>query len=301
VTVRPRFRIALAAAVAAHAWLAWELRPRATAGLPPTAPMEAVIEVEAPPIEEPVAVAEAPVEPVRSGTIAREHAGSASPASTAHVEPSASSSAEVPSPAPPLAASDEGSWTFSPTKAAPGGSAIPLGLTHGGESGIREAQAEDEKRATARAPDIHFTPQDFALGLVPGGRFVTMARDDVRRSLVPDISRALLEFDTNREGIVVTVRVLDVTSDRVSWEDVAAALRTEIGTGRPERVPAGANGVAIVIEVTSTLKTASGTKPTSGAFESIVRAVNNPIDVALEGAQATHRDVAARVVDVRTL
>ena len=301
--VRSRFRLALAAALAAHAWLAWELRPRPARDLASSnaAPMEAEIAIEAPAVEEPVASVEPATVTARPDAVARERAGSRPTSTATSVEPSPSSSSETPALAAPRETADDGSWTFSPTRGASGGAALPQGLARGGEVGVREAQAEEEKKAVAQAPPIHYTPQDFSLGLVPGGRFVGITRDDVRTSLVPDISRALLEFDTNREGIVITVRVLDVSSDRVSWDDVAAALRTELSTGRPERVPPGANGVAVVLEVISTLKTANGTAPTKGAFETLVRAINNPVDVALEGKQSAHREVAVRIVDVKAL
>ncbi len=302
-TTLSRFHLTLAVALAAHAWLAWELRARATHDVASwkAQPLEAEIAIDPVTVEEPVAVAapppssiDAPVE--RAAARARaESRASTSP--TTQVEPAASSE----TPTPVVSAPNDGSWTFSPTQTKPGGAVVPPGLTRGGEVGVREAMVEDEKKAAARPPSNLFTPHDVALGLVAGGRFIAMARNEVRTSLVPDISRALLEFDTNREGIVLTVRVLEVSSDRVGWDEVAAALRNEASTGRPERVPRGANGVAVVLEVISSLKTSNGTAPTHGVLESAMRAINNPVDVALEGTQSPHREVAARIVDVHAL
>jgi hypothetical protein len=134
------------------------------------------------------------------------------------------------------------------------------------------------------------------LGLVPGSALAPLARDLVSRSSTPTVSHALLEFDTDGAGLVASVHVLDASSGRAEWEEVAAQIAAD-ARAKPLTVPSGAKGVAITVEVTSALKTVDGTTPTDNPLAKAWGAINDPVGAATKTPPV--RVVGARIVDVK--
>ncbi len=170
-------------------------------------------------------------------------------------------------------------------------------------SGVGAVVAEFTKKradyARKHAVFPTFTPRDLELGLVPGGELVTLTRDVVRRSLAPDNGRALLQFDTDGAGVIASVRVLDVSSARAEWVRVADDILAS-SHGTTLRVPPGASGVAMTLEVTSAMKTVDGvaTGQTS-AFGKALRGITDPVGTVMDATTRPRRVVATRIVDVQ--
>ena len=144
-----------------------------------------------------------------------------------------------------------------------------------------------------------FTPRDLELGLVPGGALVTLTRDLVRRSLAPDNGRALLQFDTDGAGVIASVRVLDVSSERAEWVRVADDLLAS-SHGTTLRVPAGARGLEVTLEVTSAMKTVDGVAAgEKSTIAKALRAINDPTGTMMDATTRPRRVVATRIVDVQ--
>jgi TonB family protein len=123
----------------------------------------------------------------------------------------------------------------------------------------------------------------------------------VRRSRAPDVGRALLEFQIDGAGVVASVRVLDASSGRTEWDEVAAELTREARAAPPQRMPTGSKGVALTVELTSAMKMVSGGTPSNSTLGKIVGAIANPIDAVIDGQTPPQRVVAARVVAVEAL
>jgi hypothetical protein len=75
---------------------------------------------------------------------------------------------------------------------------------------------------------------------------------------VPDVSRAKVQFDTDAAGVVISFRVLDVTSGRPEWDEVAQEIMVASRAKPPMHVPAGARGVCITLDMSSTMRTVDG-------------------------------------------
>ncbi len=299
VTCTSRLRWSLLAAAAAHACVfAWTRARAPVAGAnEPGRVTEMDIEVEAPPPRDPGAF----VEP--SGAAGE-------PERTPHAEARRGPAAHSPHSATgvavePLASSEEpsdGTWTFSATGDAPSGTGLSsAALDDALRAGVRATLAEDKKKSHPMRDVLPaYTAHDIELGLFPGGELVSLTRDVVRTSLAPDVGHALFEFQIDGAGIVASVRVLDASSDRSDWDDVAADL-AKAARAHPVRVPAGSQGLALTLDVTSALKTVSGSTPTDSTLTKALRAMNDPIDSVIDGTSPARRVVAARVVDVHVL
>ncbi len=199
----------------------------------------------------------------------------------------------------------EGTWTFSPTKGGAGaaGHAAAIdgtsALGHATSAGVGVVLAEAQRKARDRErKPLVFTPQDFALGLAPGGQFVAIAKDRVRNSVVPNESHALLEFWTDKGGLVARVRVLEASSDPSAWSEVAQALAEDAHATYPLKIPSNADGLIVTLDVTSTMRTLSGASPNQGALAKAFEAARNPVDAVLDSKAPTLRMVAAKVVRV---
>jgi TonB family protein len=248
----------------------------------------------------------------------REEAPLQSARSTTHLGPAGIEGAQpttplhgaaVPGEAAPAPATSSdptagGAWTFSPTTG-PGLRGGPLsgnGLGRAMQGGVGEILAEDTRwrQELARKHMIPlFTPRDLETGMVPGGGIVGLARDLVRRSRAPDNGRALLQFDTDGAGIVSSVRVLEASSGRAEWDQVASEIATAARGKPPLKVPAGARGLSVTIEVTSAIKTVSGGTPTRNPLARAWNAINDPIDTVIDSKTPAQRVVASHIVDVR--
>jgi hypothetical protein len=199
-------------------------------------------------------------------------------------------------------APSDGAWTFSPTGVAPIGSGLSsAALDDAMRAGLRATVAEDKKRSNPMRDVLPaYTEHDIELGLFPGGELVTLTRDAVRTSLAPSVGHALLEFQIDGAGMVASVRVVDASSDRSAWDEVATDL-ARTARAHPVRVPTGSHGLALTLDVSSAMKTLSGSTPTDSALTKALRAVNDPIDSVIDGTSPARRVVAARVVDVHVL
>lgn len=168
-----------------------------------------------------------------------------------------------PSPAPAQEEpSGEATWTFSPNAAGSGPSSGPLAgraLDRAVRAGIDATLAQDREADARRSAMIpSFTPHEIGLGLAPGGGLASLGRDIARRSRVPDGSQAELQFDTNAAGVVVAFRVLEATSARFEWEEVAQAIAAASREKPAMRVPEGWRGVAVTLHVSCELRTVDG-------------------------------------------
>ena len=255
------------------------------------------VDVESPPIEP-----DAVVEPsFAAGERARVAHAEARRAAGARPDRSGAGTVGEPLSTAPEPSGD-GTWTFSPTGAAPSGTGLSsAALDDALHAGVRATLAEDRKKTHAMRDVLPtFSEHDIELGLFPGGELVTLTRDAVRTSLAPDVGHALLEFRIDGAGLVASVRVLDASSDRSEWDEVAADL-AKAARAHPVRVPTGSQGLALTLDVTSAMKTLSGLAPTDSALTKAMRAINDPIDSVIDGTSPARRVVAARVVDVHVL
>jgi hypothetical protein len=288
--------VALAAHAGAFAW-AYVRRP---AVLPPATtmePLDVTVDVEPPPPAEPPAEAtEAPLDPAAVARLDRRAAV------VAHTVPGAATGEPTQTPAASSEpATADGTWTFSPGTGS--SASVPAGPLGGGalaeatRAGVAAVVAEETRKDAARQQRLAtFSPHDIQLGLVPGGVLATLSRELVRRSRVPVISHAILQFDTDGAGLVASFRVLDASDGRAEWSEVAAQIAAD-ARARPLAVPNGARGVAVTVEVTSKLKTVNGGDPNASAVSKALGAINDPIGTASAGPPV--RVIASHIVDVR--
>jgi hypothetical protein len=195
-------------------------------------------------------------------------------------------------------------WAFSPTTGAgaPGPPLSGKALDAAVRAGVRAtvADARDADRVHNRQLLPTYGAREVELGLAPGGAFATITKDLVRRSRVPTIGSAFLRLDTDAAGVVTAVLVLDASAGRPEWAEVAAQIAAE-ARAKPARVPAGARGVSVWLEVTSAMRTVDGGTPTNNPVARTLGVILDPPD-ALLGAIA-HMPlvhvVKARVVEVQ--
>lgn len=303
-TLRLRLRWSLAVAVVAHG-LAIVLAPKSgPSGGSKTAgpPIEVEIEPSPPP---PNPVEPPPVEPPPE---------SAPPVVATHVAPTAlaprdgnpaSPASEEPVAVPVASAApgDNSSWTFAPTtssaQAAGDAAARTKAFTDATSAGVGVVVAEATKKAAERArKPLIFTPQDLELGIVPGGQFASLARDRVRNSITALNGHALLEFWTDKRGIVARVRVLSVSSDEKAWDELAETLAEDARSKFPLKIPSNADGLIVTLDITSALKRLSGQSANQGSLMRALEAIQNPIDAVIDSKASPQRVVAAKVVSV---
>jgi hypothetical protein len=209
-------------------------------------------------------------------------------------------------PSPPVVSADSAgsdTWTFSPTRPQSQTelekTAREKAIKDAVAAGVSAVVAEAEKKAADRQrKPLIFTPRDLGLGLVPGSQYVSIARDRVRNSTAPINGHALLEFWTDRRGLVARVRVLNASSDLRAWDDVAESLAEDARSTFPLKIPSNADGLIVTIDVTSALKTLSGGSTTQNPFMKALQAVQNPADALMDSRAAPQRVVAAKVVSV---
>jgi len=299
---RPRLRWFLLVAMAAHAGVfEWAIHSRPTAGSPQGLRMtELDVEVEAPPDGTAGEVAESTFAPVHHDDVARAEARP-SAVGTAGPEGSSSNAARQ-APAPSAEPAGDGSWAFLPTAPASGVTRLAsAALDDAVRASVHATVAEGRTRDDPMKAVLGgFTQHDLDLGLVPGSEFVGLTRDAVRTSRAPDVGHAMLELQVDGAGLVSSVRVLDASSDRSGWDEAAAQI-AKAARSRVARVPSGARGYALRLEVTSTIKTVSGRTPTGSALAKAWRGASDPIDAVLDGNVPAARVVAARIVEVHVL
>ena len=288
-----RLRWTLGAALVAHAAAFALVRPSRRTTEEPASQTELVLDIEAAqasPVPDEQPALESPVHPTDTSrplaAVTRERTGPSVP------EPSSE-----PSATPPVAQETDGTWTFSPTTGA-GTSSGPLAgrsLDSAVRAGIDATLAQERTDPSRRRLMPTIDPRDIELGLAPGSAIASIARDLVRRSRAPDAGHAVLQFDSDGSGAIAAFRVLDATSGRAEWEEVAAQIAAEARTRPPLHVARGARGLSITIDVTSEMRTASGARTDLGTLDKIVGAINDPIGTATR--TPPQRVVVARLVD----
>ncbi len=268
--------------------------------MPDEAPRATEMDIE---VEPPSLTAPAVVGEPAFGSVGRAAAiGTQARSVTVETSRSSSSNEAAKASVPSADPATSGSWEFSPTGLAPSGTQLSsAALDDAIHEAVRLTVAEGKKKNDPLKGVLGgFTEHDIELGFIPAGELVTLTRDTVRASRAPTIGYARLELHIDGAGILASVEVLDASSDRAEWDEVAADIM-KAAHGHVARVPSGARGVVLTLEVTSALKTASGRKPTDGAFTKAWRAINDPLDAVIDGTVPAQRVVAARVVDVRAL
>jgi len=294
-----RFRWSIAAAIAAHAavsiWMA-TARPARVQSDSSTRTTEIDIDVESLLAAEPNAA----VEPAAPSVGGERLAGARPPATGLAARREHASAAEAP--APDVAGSGSESWTFSPTEPAPAGTQLSsAALDDAVHAGVRASVAEGRTKSDPLKSVLGgFSQHDIDLGLVPGGQLVSLTRDTVRTSNAPTTGRATLELEVDANGAVVSVHVLDASSDWKEWEVVAAEI-AKAARARTSNVPRGSRGFALKLDVTSSLRTVSGRTPTDQTLTKVFRALGDPMDAIIDGTNSVQRVVAARIVDLQVL
>lgn len=259
-----RLRYALAAALCAHAALALAIAayephaPDAESSSRP-APEEFFLDQETPEValpaaEIPSAVAayepRAPANAAPRGALAR--------ASTTPKIAGAASSV-VGAPSAPASDAPASTRTASSWRAPMESGDSAMALRDAIRAGVRQtvtegAPPENGAVASMRA---ELNQRDRALGLSPGAPLLSLTRNTVRRSSAPTFGHVRFEFRTDENGVVTAVRVVDASSDRAAWNIVAQTLAAE-ARARKLSVPRGAHGIAVIIDVSTSVKTASG-------------------------------------------
>jgi hypothetical protein len=254
--------------------------------------MEIEVNVEAPPTP----VAAPLVEPGPALASQETHTNQPRVQAVQGAASSQSPEATIPSAEP--AAS--GSWTFSPTSVPTGDTKLSAAaLDDAVRAGTRDTVAEG--RSNPLKPNIGgFSQHDIELGLVPGGELVSLTRDTVRTSDAPTVGNAMLEFEIDAAGAMVSAHVLDASSDWERWVDVAKEI-VKAARARPSKTSRGGRRFALKLQVSSAIKTIGGLAPTDSAVTKVLRAIRDPLDTLAEGAVPQQRIVAARIVEVEAL
>jgi hypothetical protein len=286
----------MGAAVAVHAALAWTatLRHSQIDSLESIRTTETEVELESPSADAPIVAAE-------PGSVSQERSRRPDARLSAARVPSRLESA-APNGAAEAPTTGGGSWTFSPTEPAAGGtSPSSAAFDDAVHEGVRAVVAEGAPKADPMKSILGgVSPHDIELGLVPGGELVNLTRDTVRASAAPDIGHAMLEFRLDGTGTVVSARVLDASSDASRWAEVATEI-VKAARARPSKVSRAAQGYLLKLEVTSAIRTASGRTPTDATLTKVWRAINDPVDAVIDGTVPAQRVVATRIVDVQVL
>src|SRR5580692_8327611 len=284
----------MGAAVAVHAALAWAatLRHSRIDSLESIQTTEMEVELESPSADAPIVAAE-------PTSVSQERSSGPDARLSAARVPSRPESA---APNGAAEAPTAGSWTFSPTEPAGGGTPpSSAAFDDAVHMGVRAVVAEGAPKADPMKSILGgVSPHDIELGLVPGGELVNLTRDTVRASAAPDIGHAMLEFRLDGTGTVVSARVLDASSDASRWAEVATEI-VKAARARPSKVSRAAQGYLLKLEVTSAIRTASGRTPTDATLTKVWRAINDPVDAVIDGTVPAQRVVATRIVDVQVL
>lgn len=264
-----------------------------------TDPVMALVAIESPLDPEPER-ATTPVEarddaPARVAPSAQTRTSSARPSAVAAGASSGTLITEGP------ASPEPGAWTLRVVSGPAGGSAAEAGLARLGLEGqnrfmgARETPEAAERAAQQRANReageamrgvLH--AHDVALGLGGGGPVVSAIEGALRESLAPDESRGVFVAFADASGAVTRVEV-ESASDSPAFQTVAADVLHRL-RGQKVRVPSGASGLAMRIQVNSSVSLPSGGGP--------------GLDLASAGAHFDVSDLGARprrVIHARVL
>ena len=208
------------------------------------------------------------------------------------VAPSSSSGAQA-SAEPARTADDQGSWSVQITRAP-----ANIGLNKSAfENGLVAAtpEARGAPASSARVRSIlrdGLSQHDIELGMARGGVVVSVAKDAVSRSLVPDESFAIIEVRFDSAGHATSARVVESQNDLASWNDAVKTIATQLDD-RSVRVPEHAAGLSVFVRIDVSLRLPSGARgsiaPSAGGAT---------FDLSDIGARKS-RNVAARIVSER--
>lgn len=221
------------------------------------------------PIE--VTVVETPPSDVPAPDVPREQAApdETHPAAVAAVTPPSGASFTTPGPATSVltvgeAAPNSNEGVVAPAGSGPGVSLIkPEQLALGGigannpflpkKEEIPPQMTNQKRREPLRGTGME---RDVGLGLGPEGPAISAINESTRTSIAPLKGRAMFLVRAGSDGTVSGVEVIDSAGDS-GWLDAAkqtlAALKS-----KKFRVPEGANGLAMRIEVVSDMKLPNG-------------------------------------------
>ncbi len=266
-------------------------------------PIEVEVATEpTPPAPEPLP------EPATPGAVAPPQAAAVRVAPRTETAPGAPSAPEsADTSAAPIAADPGGAatWSFSPTTSAPAAPVHPStaspvdgALATATAVGVAGVLAEAEKKAASRArKPFKLTPKDLSLGIVPGGQYASVARDRVRNSLTPSTATPC-----SSSGPTATassrVRVLNASSDPRAWDELAGELAEDARSSFPLKIPSDADGLIVTVDVTSAMKTLSGSSASQGTLAKALGPLMDPADAILDSKASPQRIVAAKVVGV---
>jgi hypothetical protein len=185
-------------------------------------------------------------------------------------------------------------WSFAPARPE-----IDLGTT--GRYGTPEAPGERVGPAASAAPKWSGAAdeRDVALGMTRGGAAVAVARDLTREGSTPIDGYAIFDATADASGTVTDVRVIDVSSDRPSWEEVARRMVPALASKRFS-VPPGARGLVVRIRVESKWQYPNGRSASGKQPSAAVRTALLPLTVVL-GQDPTEREKPLRAVIARVL
>jgi hypothetical protein len=156
------------------------------------------------------------------------------------------------------APSEEPTWSFSPIDPAHADAGAGLAeLESATRAGVRRVVAEAEARADADALRDAMRPGAGPVLTGAAGVLVPFTREAVRGSHAPMQGEVRLEYRVDAAGKVARVLVVDASASRSTWEEVAQDLTVQAGD-RVVPVPAGAHGVAVLLDVSSYLASGSG-------------------------------------------
>jgi hypothetical protein len=170
---------------------------------------------------------------------------------------------ESPSSLPAQAApADSGSWSFPSTR--PTG--VPLGDLLGNK-GIVIAPGAGSGAAVAEAPPARgisksgglvegLDQADFAKGQGRGGAVLASVEAAARSNDAPTIGRVVFDVTVDRAN-VVTVSVVSASEDFRGWSNLAGAIATGVRS-RKTRIPPGAQGLRVRVEVDAAVKYPDG-------------------------------------------
>ena len=171
----------------------------------------------------------------------------------------------------PAAPDNPNGWSFSATG---GPSAAAIGLdgknviigqnivppaASGEPGGIGggEAPVDPAKRMVA-IMKADLRAADVAKGLGAGGPIISTLESAVRRSMIPDESKARFVVDTDETGTVISVRTSGGKGDESAWNALCADVKSSLLARNKFTVPAGARGLRIMVDLDSHMARPSG-------------------------------------------
>jgi hypothetical protein len=161
----------------------------------------------------------------------------------------------------------EPTWSFSALDPARADAGAGLAaLESATRAGVRGVVAQAEARAEADALRDAMRPGAELVLTGAAGVLVPFTREAVRGSHAPMEGDVRLEYRVDAAGKVARVVVVDASSARSTWEEVAEDLAVQ-ARDRVLPLPAAAHGVAVLLDVSSYLASGSGVQGGDNALK----------------------------------